>query len=250
MTTEETQVPTAPETQNPAPETVQQPEVTDQDSTAPEGDANDADKAEKTPEQKELERLRRQLTKAQRVNGKLSVEAQQAKEALSRFQQPEAEQEGKRDIDPVELAREIATIERVAEKSNAIADKGVAAFGKEAFGQAVAAIVEEAGPLFDQKGKPTTIGEAILDSDEPEKLIKFLGDNPELASELQGLSPLQLGRRIERFETQMKAKPKPVSRAPDPARPINAQRSTNNLADLSMDEYIAARKAQGARWAR
>ena len=250
MTTEETQVPTAPETQNPAPEAVQQPEVTDQDSTASEGqEAADTDKAEKTPEQKELERLRRQLTKAQRINGKLSAEAERAREVLSRFEQTH-QPESTPEVDPVQLAREIATIERVAEKSNAIADKGTAAFGKEAFGQAVAAIVEEAGPLFDQKGKPTSIGEAILDADEPEKLIKFLGDNPELASELQGLSPLQLGRRIERFEQQMKAKPKPVSRAPDPARPINAQRGPQNLADADMDTYVAMRKAQGARWAR
>jgi hypothetical protein len=81
-------------------------------------------------------------------------------------------------------------------------------------------------------------------------LLHHLGQHPDLAAELQGLSPAQLGRRIERIETQMKAKPqpKPVSKAPEPARPISASRSTGNLSDLPMDEYIAQRRAQGARY--
>jgi len=91
---------------------------------------------------------------------------------------------------------------------------------------------------------------AILESDDAAALLHHLGTNPDLAAELNGLSPAQLGRRIERFEAQMKAKPqpKPVSKAPEPARPISASRSSGNLADLPMDEYIASRRAQGARY--
>jgi hypothetical protein len=66
------------------------------------------------------------------------------------------------------------------------------------------------------------------------------------------LTPAQLGRRIGRIEAQIASKPqpKPVSKAPPPARPIGATRSSGNLADMDMDAYVQARKAQGARWAR
>ena len=165
--------------------------------------------------------------------------------------QPE-NQQTQQDIDPAALAREIAAVERVTEKANRIADDGEKQFKGE-FRAAINAVVEEAGPLFDQRGRATPVGEAILDADEPAKLLHYLGQNPDLAAELHGLSPAQLGRRIGKIEAQMNAKPtpKPVSRAPDPARPIAATRSgSNNLADMSMEEYVAARRAQGARWAR
>ena len=67
-----------------------------------------------------------------------------------------------------------------------------------------------------------------LDSDDPKALIWHLNQNPDLASELADLTPAQLGRRIGRIEAQMSTKPqpKPVSKAPAPARP--ATRSTRS----------------------
>lgn len=140
-------------------------------------------------------------------------------------------------------------MERVTEKANSIAQDGEKRF-KDGFRSALETVAEEAGPLFNQRGLPTALGEAILESDDAAALLHHLGTNPDLAAELNGLSPAQLGRRIERFEAQMKAKPqpKPVSKAPEPARPISASRSSGNLADLPMDEYIANRRAQGARY--
>lgn len=154
-------------------------------------------------------------------------------------------------IDPVALAREISTVERTTEKANRIAEDGEKRFKTE-FREALATVVEEAGALFDGKGKATPIGEVILEADDPAALLHYLGKNPDLAAELQGLSSAALGRRIGRIEAQMSAPaaPKPVSKAPDPARPIGGSRSTNNLSDMDMDSYVAARKAQGARWAR
>lgn len=263
--TEETQVPTEPETQNQPASEAQTPEVAQQDSTAPEGqEAEEAEadgdgKPEKTPEQKELERLRRQLTKAQRINGKLSYEAQQLQEQIRQYAPPQTEQyEQQQQVDPIKLAREIATVEKVTEKSNAVFGDGVKRFGKEDFGAAVQTVIQEAGPLFQpiapgaQIGKPTPLGEAILESEDAPSLIKFLAENPDVAAELEGLSPAQLGRKIGRIEAQMSAKPqpKPVSKAPQPAKPISASRGQPSLENASMDEYIAMRKAQGARWAR
>lgn len=250
--TEENEVPTAPETQNPAPESTQEPAIVEQESTATDEAGKPEEAApEKTPEQKELERLRRQLSKAQRVNGRLSQETQQAREQLQRFA-PNDEAQPASDVNPVEIARELVKIERVTEKANGIAKAGETTYGKAEFREAVQAVNEEAGPMFDQQGRPTALGDAILDSDDPKALIWHLNQNPDLASDLADLTPAQLGRRIGRIEAQMSSKPtpKPVSRAPAPARPIGATRSSGNLADMDMDSYVQARKAQGARWAR
>lgn len=252
MSTELQEVLTAPETQNTAPEPAQTPETAAQDSTLPEGQADEAkadggDKPEKTPEQKELERLRRQLTKAQRVNGRISFERQQAFEQLQQFAPQEQQPQG---VDPYRLAQEISKIERVTEKANDIFKVGSAKFPD--FNEAVASVNREAGPMFHPNGRPTALGDAILDAEDPAGIIKFLADNDDVASELENLSPAQLGRRIGRIEAQMAAKPapRPVSKAPTPAKPIGATRGTANLADLPMDEYVQQRKAQGARWAK
>lgn len=255
MSTETQEVLTAPETQNTAPESAQTPETAAQDSTLPEGQADEVkadgdDKPEKTPEQKELERLRRQLTKAQRVNGRISFERQQAFEQLQQFAPQGQQDQAPQNVDPYRLAQEISKIERVTEKANDIAKAGTARFPD--FNDAVAAVNREAGPMFHPNGRPTALGDAILDSDDAPALIKFLADNDDIASELENLSPAQLGRRIGRIEAQMSSKPapKPVSRAPTPAKPIGATRGAANLADLPMDEYIQQRRAQGARWAK
>jgi hypothetical protein len=200
-------------------------------------------KAEKTPEQRELERLRRQLTKRDRTQGKLHQELQQARERLSQFETPEPRDQ-QRAVDPVVLAREIALVEKVTEKSNQIAKEGSKRFPD--FMEAVAAITEELGPLFDQRGRPAPAMEAILDSDKPADLLHFLGKNPDLASELEGLTPAQMGRRIARLETQMveQAKPK-TSAAPKPLEPVRGGASDNELrSDLSTEEWMRRREAQ------
>ena len=193
--------------------------------------------------------MRRQLTKAQRVNGRISFERQQAFDQLQRVF-PQDEQGQQQNIDPVKLAREISYVERVTEKANEIVKTGSTRFHD--FSEAVASVNREAGPMFHPNGTPTALGDAILDAEDAPALIKFLADNDDVASELENLSPTQLGRRIGRIEAQMAAKPasKPVSKAPTPAKPLGATRGTANLADASMEEYVQMRKAQGARWAK
>ena len=248
---EETQVSTAPETQNPAPEAIQTPDVAPDATSdaAPEGESTEQ-KPEKTAEQKELEYLRRKATKAERNSARLYQEAQSYREQLARTQP--ASEEGTKAADPYEMAREIAALDRIDEKSNGIAKEGEKRFKD--FGAAVRIVAEEAGPLFDSKGRPTSLAEALFDSDDAPALIDFLRHNPSLADELNGLTPTQLGRRIERFEAQMKAPKaaKPASNAPPPIKPLSGGTANANraLETATMDEYKAMRAKQGARWAR
>lgn len=253
MTTE-TNVETTPSTENNALDITQKPEIVEPGSTDAEGNAvaSEEAKVEKTAEQKELERLRRQLTKRDRTQGKLYQELESLREQQRSAQMTDEEKPTKAEVDPVKLAREIATIERVTEKANAVAKDGNKRFTD--FNEALSTLREEAGDLFDKRGMPTPVGEAILEADDPAALIQFLGANDDLAAELHGLSPTALGRRIARFEAQMKAEPKakPASKAAEPIAPLKgtANATVKSLEQMSQAEYEAHRKKQGARWAR
>lgn len=258
MTTE-TNVATMPETQNNALDTTEKPEIVEPGSTDSEGQkAGESEEAkpEKTAEQKELERLRRQVTKSHRTQGRMHQETVELRDRLAHLEQREAGMtEGdkpKAEIDPVKLAREIATIERVTEKANAVAKDGNKRFPD--FRTALDTLRDEAGDLFDKRGLPTPIGEAILEADDPAALIHFLGANDDLAAELEGLSPAALGRRIAKFEARMNAepKPKPLSKASEPIAPLKgtANAAVKSLEQMSQAEYEAHRAKQSPRWRR
>jgi hypothetical protein len=259
MTTETQEVATASETQNQMADTTEKPEIVEPGSTDSEGQkASESEEAkpEKTAEQKQLERLRRQVTKSHRTQGRMHQETVELRDRLAQLEQRQSGmadgEPTKAEIDPVKLAREIATIERVTEKANAVAKDGNKRFTD--FPEALSTLREEAGDLFDKRGMPTPIGEAILDADDPAALIHFLGANDDLAAELEGLSPAALGRRIAKFEARMNAepKPKPASKAAEPIAPLRgtANATVKSLESMSPAEYEAHRKKQGARWAR
>lgn len=258
MTTENN-VATSPETENKALDTTEKPEIVEPGSTDDEGqkaDSSEEAKSEKTAEQKELERLRRQVTKSHRTQGRMHQETVELRERLAQLEQKQAGmtdgETQKSEVDPVKLAREIATIERVTEKANAVAKDGNKRFPD--FKDALDTLREEAGDLFDKRGLPTPVGEAILEADDPAALIHYLGIHDELAAELEGLSPAALGRRIGRIEAQMAAEPKakPLSKAAEPIAPLRgtANAAVKSLEQMSQAEYEAHRKKTGARWAR
>ena len=252
MSTEETTVDLAP-TQN-TPETAQTaPEV----ATPEVEETKAADEQQADPKEDDADKARRAMQRRiDKRTADLYRERAEKEQLAQRLAELEARASGQPEqqpekLDPIALAKEIAAIERITEKSNAIANEAMKRFGDD-FKVSLATVAEEAGQLFDQRGKPTAIGEAILDAEDPAALLHHLGQNPDLAAELHGLSPAALGRRIGRIEAQMSAKPatKPVSKAPEPAKPIASSRPSSNPADMSMDEYKAMRKAQGASWSR
>lgn len=148
-------------------------------------------------------------------------------------------------VDPVALAREIATVERITERSNNVARDGEKRFSGE-FRVALATVRDEAGELFHPSGKPTALGEAILDAEDPAGLLHYIGTNPDIASELQGLSAAAIGRRIGRIEAQMSAKPRQASsNAPRPHTPVKAAGGgPKDPATMSDAEFAAWRREQ------
>lgn len=107
---------------------------------------------------------------------------------------------------------------------------------------------------FDELPLTPAIAQAIIDSDIPAKIMVHLSSNPEEADRIARLSPARQAAEIGKIEARLATTPAKVkaSNAPDPIKPVGARNgATNgNLATASMDDYIAMRKQQGAKWAR
>lgn len=223
-------------------------------------EANTEAKPEVSDHERTLKKLGRRIDNVTRARYEAEARAQQAEERAKRAeamlqerpQQTEPQtQEGKepprqKQADPDDIERratELATIREVAKRSNDIVTKGSKAYGDE-FRSSVVAVQDEAGPMFQRSGLPTALGEAILDADDPAALLHHLGQNPEDAGDLRGLSAAQLGRRIARIEAQIAKEPE----ASKPAlhKPVTPQATARSKAPEQMSdaEWAAQRKAQ------
>lgn len=102
------------------------------------------------------------------------------------------------------------------------------------------------------------VGEALMESDRGPELAYHFAKNPDILQNLNGMTPMQAAREIGKLEATLPIKTAPVvpskklSTTPAPASTSATQgRATQPaLASASMDEYMAQRKSQGARWAR
>lgn len=103
------------------------------------------------------------------------------------------------------------------------------------------------------------VGEAMLESELGPQLAYHFAKNPDVLMRLNGMSPVAAAREMGRLEATLGTKAaapaapsKKLSATPPPAGTLGSQgRATKpSLATASMEEYMAQRKAQGARWAR
>lgn len=107
----------------------------------------------------------------------------------------------------------------------------------------------------DQEVAPHVV-EAIRAAELGPALVYHLAKNPELAVRLNGLSPVGAAIELGRIEAtlgkpprEVEVPPKPASNAPDPIKPIAAPRNTTvSLETAEMDDYVKARRKQGARF--
>ncbi len=252
-----TETPVTPDavTENPASEQAAPPEVATPEANADE-QPDEPQKPEDDPRDKAVKSLNRRVDRITAARYQAEARAQQAaqeaeqlRQRLAQYEQGETPQP--RQSDPLALANEIATIREVTAKSNAIAKDGEKRF--EGFGKALSVVIEEAGPLVSPIqpgapiGKPTPLGEAILDADDPAAVLHYLGNNPDAAADLHGLTATQVARRIARIELEIgKAKEPKQSAAPKPIAPVKSvTRDDGGISDsLSTEEWIRRRNAQ------
>jgi hypothetical protein len=106
---------------------------------------------------------------------------------------------------------------------------------------------------FDELPLSSAVAHAIIDSDIPAKLMAYLASNPDEAERISGLSQTRQAAEIGKIEVKIASTPvKKASSAPDPIDPlgVRSKGTSGDLEKSSMQEYIAARKKQGAVWAR
>ena len=230
-------------TQNntPAPVAQENPELAAPEPDA-EGQAADQQEEATSPEDeaaKAIKRMERRIARLTAARYEAEAKAKQAAEEAQRYRQQyeQPQQEQQQQVDPIQLAAQIATLQTVTQRANEVARKGAEKFPD--FGEAVKTVNEEAGPLFTQQGFPTALGEAVLDADDPPKLLHYLGKHPEVAAELHGLTPIQVAKRIARIEARMSEPPK-VSQAPKAIKPPAGSRVVNDLS--AIDDPIEWRR--------
>ena len=98
------------------------------------------------------------------------------------------------------------------------------------------------------------VTEVLLDSAQGPQLTYHLAKNPDILESLNRMKPLQAARMLGEIEATLKtsAPAKRTTNTPAPAgAAVSTGRATSpTLENASMDDYLAMRKSQGARWAR
>lgn len=97
--------------------------------------------------------------------------------------------------------------------------------------------------------------DALLDSDSGPDLAYHLAKHPETVKRINALPPLAAARELGRIEASLSTpaapREKPASKAPVPITPARSSAPASvNLATANMDQYIAARRKQGATFRR
>lgn len=121
---------------------------------------------------------------------------------------------------------------------------------REAEAKATIADYDAVVPTSTVPVKPHVV-DALMDSEAGPALVYHLAKNPAVAERLNGMSPLRAAIELGRLETTLTAPAvKAPSNAPAPISPLNAQPSGRNvdLSKVSMDDYVAERRRQGARF--
>jgi hypothetical protein len=197
-----------------------------------ETDADEGRADTRTPEQKADAARQRRITKLERNNARLHMEREQLARDLAAArqgqqqttEQPQGEggqQITREDFERVtrDRAAQMRQAEKLGESVDGMIERGRS--GIDGFDAKVLALAEEL-PLYDMRtNSPTPALLALVECDAPEKVIAYLGENPDVAAELADLSPTRLARRLAQIEQQV-AKPQSrlPSSAPKPLEPV------------------------------
>lgn len=194
-----------------------------EDNTATATPQDEAKAAAPTDAEKEARALKRRVDRltAERHADRAELEQLRKQKPATQGDGEEKPQLTEADIETraEQKAREIAEITQINKRCDEIAELG-AKESKE-FIKAWREVGEELGKTFDERGRPTSVMQAILDADAPHKLILHLAANPDIAGELADMTQTKRIRRIIEIERQMAEEKAPKqSSAPKPVQPV------------------------------
>jgi hypothetical protein len=219
----ESQVSPGEETQNTAPEVVEQTtEVTTPKTVETKTDEN----PEEDETQKSIKRLQRRIDKRtadvyrERARAEqLAAELEQLRSKQVPDEQPN--EHAKEDIEKlVELKAEAKEFAKVAER--------IVQSGKKAepdFVNKLNDLRSEVGDFVQPNGLPSPFMKAVLDvcednGSQPEKLMLHLAKNPDVAADLADLPVIKLAARLDRIERGLSEPQPKQSSAPKPLEPV------------------------------
>ena len=260
---------------NESPETVteelQQSEQQEAAEKPEEGDEGDDQGGEEKPQEKPKRSARERINELTKRAHEAEREAQRWREAAERktadpSEKPNPDKFGSYD-EYVEALADWKADQRVAEsfkRRDAERSQAAEARAAEAKAQAWAerqSEFREATPDYDAViGKSAVqvaphVVDALLDSESGPELAYHLAKRPETVKRINALSPLSAARELGRIEATLSnpAAPqfKPASKAPAPITPARSSApAAVDLASANMDQYIAARRKQGATFRR
>lgn len=220
---------------------------------------NEQAKPEKTPEQRERERMQRGIDRKTRQAAEARAEAEQLRQELSRLRgegggaknpQPQDEDDtvslSRAELaemvksEAAKLAPTLKQQQAEMEHRTSVVEKLAKDLGQERFDALASDLDEALGGLADRSGKPKPATDAIFEADDPKAVIEYLADpdNDAEAEAIGRMSAVQAGRAIAKLELKLaeaKAKDKPQrSKAPEPIEPARGASGTiNSMPDPS-----------------
>ena len=199
---------------------------------------------EKTPEQREIDRLRRGIDRKTRQLAETRAQLSLTHSSSESNNQQSADDSAPLSLTRAELAQMVkAEAEKLAptlheqateaERRQSVVQGLAKTWGQERFDEVSSDLDDSFGGLTDRSGRPKPAIEAIFEADDPAKVIEWLAD-PDNASDAERISRMtgpQAGKAIAKLEAQLgtvtaKAKPQ-ASKVPAPLESIRAQGSVS-----------------------
>lgn len=247
-----------PKEEKPVAET--QAAETDANATAAENEASaDEEVTGENPEQEEnpkpakkADPLQRRIDDLTKQRYDAQRERDEALAKLKKYEAPENLEDGKKPETDIDALAERKALEIVAKRErdsriNSWASAGNKEFGAEEFTEKsniVASLGAADRPEFMQIITDPTVIE------NGHRVVAALADDPEEAARILSLPPVAMSAALVKFESRMeqtKTKaPKPVSKAPEPIKPISGTaKASDEPADGDSDEeWFRKRNAQ------
>lgn len=224
-------------------------QVNEEAVNTPEDQANSEPTKETKPEvpqwaQRRFSELTRKRYEAEAEAKMLRQENERLRGGTEQAQEPQPLTQ--QDIDRLvnERAQDLQAQQSFNDRCNEAVSIGESEY-KETFAGAVSTL-NAMGALFEANGKPTELGDAIMDCETPAAVLNYLGLHPEEAEDLMDLSPKAQARALARIEDKLAQNPaKPVSKAPAPVKPVGQKAaSPKKLEELSTADYVKQRNKE------
>lgn len=217
-------------------------------------------KPEKTPEQREIERLRRGIDRRTRqlAEARAQLGVGRPAGASSNQQVPgdddsepltltRAELQQRIKDEALRLAPTLRSQEAETERRQGVIQSLAKTWGQERFDQVASDLDDALGGLADSSGRPKPAIEAVFEADDPARVIEYLADpdNADEAESIARMNSAQAGKAIAKLEAKLGAKPAApqTPKAPPPIEPIRGRgESQKHPSDMSDKEFAAYRR--------